>query len=157
MDDYTRKMVEILNWNGVGHFDFIANKDYSKVKLIEMNPRLWGALNLSIVNGYDFPKAYLSMLLNGVVDETSFAETAEKYSSMWIVGELISLVSDIKRIGVRAIPAFVRDIKNASIRCSYDDFRMEDPLPFFVEMLYYAAGFCKSGGNTNPTVDEMMV
>jgi len=155
LEDFTEKMVRALEWTGIGHFDFIGNHNLTDIKLIEMNPRFWGALNLSIVNGFDFPKALVSMVLNGYPDVTSFNETSTSYASRWIVGEIIAFISELKKKKYGAGSNIQRTEKKKYL-IKYDDFTIQDPLPFFIELLYYGMGFLKNHGEINPTITEMM-
>jgi biotin carboxylase len=55
---HTKSLVEALGWTGIGHFDFIVPADGGEPRLLEMNPRPWGALKLAVAHGYNFPVAF---------------------------------------------------------------------------------------------------
>jgi predicted ATP-grasp superfamily ATP-dependent carboligase len=156
LQEATCKMVERLQWDGIGHFDFIVPPDLSQGYLIEMNPRFWGALNLSIQNGYDFPRAWLSRIANKNYDMSSLQPTKKNVKSLWIVGELIAALSEFKKGNNLAFLLSIKRLISAGIYDRYDDFRWHDPLPLLIEMAYYGTTFLKSGGQINPVIIEMM-
>jgi biotin carboxylase len=146
IEEYTARLCKELNWSGVGHLDFIVGGRETRPYLLEMNPRFWGALNLAVRNGYDFPRALASWAASGTVDARSFTERPP-VSSLWIAGELMASVEDLKhRRWGELLKSPIRFIRS---RC-YDDFRMTDPLPLIVELVYYLAGFVRANGAVNP-------
>ncbi|MGH9681178.1 MAG: ATP-grasp domain-containing protein, partial [Candidatus Acidiferrales bacterium] len=58
MLDAARRLFDELKWHGVGMAEFKRRKDGS-FALMEINPRLWGSLALSIDAGVDFPLGLL--------------------------------------------------------------------------------------------------
>lgn len=54
--DYAIRLLKELNWRGVAMVEFKGNLD-SGVFLMEINPRFWGSLPLSILSGCDIPFA----------------------------------------------------------------------------------------------------
>jgi carbamoyl-phosphate synthase large subunit len=151
-----RKLVSSLNWDGLGHLDFIGDGK-THIHFLEMNPRLWGGIHNSIANGFDFPAAIIAYADNQPSLQKYFThkDNSMEYKSMWILGELISIVDDIKIGGIKKTKAGLKEVfKHKNI--SYDDFCIRDPLPFFVQCLYYLKEFLKSGGNVNPDRPDMM-
>jgi predicted ATP-grasp superfamily ATP-dependent carboligase len=146
IQQYTARLCGELKWTGIGHLDFIVSGAEKRPYLLEMNPRFWGALNLAVRNGFDFPWALASWAATGIMDPRSFT-ARPPVSSLWIAGELMACVGDLKRRRWRdLLRSPGRLIKT---RC-YDDFRMTDPLPFVVELAYYLTGFVRAGGDVNP-------
>jgi predicted ATP-grasp superfamily ATP-dependent carboligase len=156
LHDYTARMARHLQWTGIGHFDFISDQAGSRFSLIEMNPRLWGALNLAVKNGYDFPSALVSLTAEGRVSTDAFRPRPRPLSSLWIVGEMIVGIAELKRRRFAAPLVSLARILFPGRHCSYDDFRWSDPLPLLVEMLYYGREFVASGGSINPVKEAMM-
>ena len=103
-------------------------------------------------NGFDFPRALATWAVNGAVDAQSFTPRPP-ISSLWIAGELMACVEDLKRGRWRDLLDSPRRFIKA--RC-YDDFRMADPLPLIVELAYYLTGFLRTGGDLNPVTVGMM-
>ncbi len=54
---YGHKILSALNWRGMAMLDFRKSAD-GQHRFLEINPRLWGSLALSILAGVDFPYLY---------------------------------------------------------------------------------------------------
>lgn len=154
--EYTERLVRALNWTGIGQLDFIVDRGGAQTYLLEMNPRLWGALYLAVRNGYDFPRGLVTMLLSGQPDRACFQPSTHPVKSLWIVGELIAGLSEFRRGKRLALLTSLGRILAPTSRCIYDDFRWHDPLPLLAEIAYYGTHFVLAGGDTNPTLVEMM-
>ena len=63
------KILEELKWHGIAMVEFKKDIKDGKFKLIEINPKFWGSLELSILAGIDFP--YLLYLLSKGMDSPS--------------------------------------------------------------------------------------
>lgn len=48
-------LMESLNWVGIAELEYILDEKENKYKLLEINPRFWNSLYLSIASGVDFP------------------------------------------------------------------------------------------------------
>jgi predicted ATP-grasp superfamily ATP-dependent carboligase len=156
LEEYTSRLVAEMNWTGIGHFDFIGTPELNQAYLIEMNPRFWGALNLAVQNGYDFPRAWITMLTDGKPDLDCLQPSSQPTRSLWIVGEMIAGVGELKEGHLGALLNSLRRIVFPGLRSTYDDFRWHDPLPLGMEMLYYGNAFLAAGGSLNPVTAEMM-
>jgi predicted ATP-grasp superfamily ATP-dependent carboligase len=53
IEDKVKLILEQLKWHGVAHFDIIKKGD--KYYFIEMNPRFWLSINLTIKSGLNYP------------------------------------------------------------------------------------------------------
>jgi predicted ATP-grasp superfamily ATP-dependent carboligase len=51
-----RLLLEELKWHGVAMVEFKIDARTAKPKLIEINPRFWGSLQLAVASGVDFPR-----------------------------------------------------------------------------------------------------
>ena len=63
------RLLESMNWHGVAQVEFRLDAD-GKPKLMEVNPKFWGTLELSIKAGIDFPHLLYKMAIDGDVDPT---------------------------------------------------------------------------------------
>ncbi|MEM2138614.1 MAG: ATP-grasp domain-containing protein [Candidatus Woesearchaeota archaeon] len=54
IENDVKKILKVLKWNYIGHFDIIKTKSGENY-FIEMNPRLWLSISLPIYCGLDFP------------------------------------------------------------------------------------------------------
>ena len=157
LNDYVALMIKQLHWTGLGHFDFIEAEDQSNAYLLELNPRLWGAINLAYINGFNFPAA--------VVAQTFGEENLDRYfdlqsdsslRSIWLIGEMIAAVNrwrDGESLGpVRAFLGVMKSLPNSR----FDDLLWHDPFAFLGEAACYAKMFIRAGGSTNPANDGML-
>ena len=76
-------LLKSLNWVGVGMVEFKVDPRDGIPKLMEINPRFWGSLQLAIVSGVDFPYLILKM-----ARRESFEPSSSLYS-----GKALSLAS----------------------------------------------------------------
>jgi predicted ATP-grasp superfamily ATP-dependent carboligase len=116
-------LFESLNWAGVGMVEFKVDPRDGIPKLMELNPRFWGSLQLAIVSGVDFPYLMLRM-----AREESFAPvlhyTVGKRCRWLLLGDILHFLDNPHRFHLR--PSFF-DFSDPNT--SYDIFSREDPLP----------------------------
>lgn len=147
--DYAQKVLSGLNWHGLAHLDFIQDVA-GTWRLIELNPRPWGAMALAMYAGVDFPWLWYRLAKG---EQMSEMEVKPKtIFCRWVLGDFFAFVELLKKgrfaeAGRVFLPC--RD-------CRHDDFVMSDPLPFFFQHLDYFAKFIKSGGSLNPATKNMV-
>ena len=61
------KLLKSLNWHGVAMVEFRKDFRDNKYKLMEINPKFWGSLDLAITSQVDFPYLACKMALEGEV------------------------------------------------------------------------------------------
>jgi len=61
------KLLKSLNWHGVAMVEFRKDFRDNKYKLMEINPKFWGSLDLAITSQVDFPYLVCKMALEGDV------------------------------------------------------------------------------------------
>ena len=112
-----------LNWVGVGMVEFKVDPRDGIPKLMELNPRFWGSLQLAIVSGVDFPYLMLRM-----AREESFEPvlhyTVGKRCRWLLLGDILHFIKNSHRFHLR--PSFF-DFSDPNT--SYDIFSRDDPLP----------------------------
>ncbi|KTD21391.1 ATP-grasp domain-containing protein [Legionella londiniensis] len=59
----SKRLLESLNWHGPAQIEFKFDPRDKQYKLIEINPKLWGTLDLSIKAGVNFPVLIRNYLL----------------------------------------------------------------------------------------------
>jgi len=62
------KLLEALNWHGVAMVEFKKDQRDNEFKLMEINPKFWGSLDLATASGVDFPYLTIKMALEGDID-----------------------------------------------------------------------------------------
>jgi len=152
LEGYARALLEGLKWHGVAHVDFLYDEPTGQAAVIEINPRFWGALDLAVRAGVDFPWLLYRMAVDGDVDPVTSYRTGVR--SQWIVGELLHLANHARRRRWRALGAAVHALWQTRAD-GHDDFRRSDPLPLAAEVAYYGTRFLATG-SVNP-VEEGMV
>jgi len=55
------KLLELLKWQGVAMVEWKKDPKDDIAKLLEINPRFWGSLELSVRSGVDFPYLYAKL------------------------------------------------------------------------------------------------
>jgi biotin carboxylase len=60
-----------LNWHGPAQVEFKVDPRSDSVKLIEVNGRFWGTLDLAVTAGVDFPTMAAEMAIRGDVEPAS--------------------------------------------------------------------------------------
>jgi len=65
---YSTKLLEHLKWHGVVMVEFKFDEYSKEFKVIEINPKFWGSLDLAITSGVNFPLLYCKMLLGEEVE-----------------------------------------------------------------------------------------
>lgn len=62
------KLLRAMKWSGVGMVEFRIDERDGSLKLMEVNPRFWGSLQLSILSGVDFPYMLYRLFMDGDVE-----------------------------------------------------------------------------------------
>jgi predicted ATP-grasp superfamily ATP-dependent carboligase len=88
LEEIGRYILGKLDWRGVLHMEFKRHSQTGEFFLIEMNPRFWGAVELAVACGLDFPYLYYRLAMR-----ESLAPIHEPYPvgrrGRWVVpGEL---------------------------------------------------------------------
>lgn len=63
------RLLRRLDWVGVAEVEFMIDCRDGRAKFMEINPRFWGSLYLSILSGVDFPWLLYQLAMNGKVPE----------------------------------------------------------------------------------------
>lgn len=116
-------LMQKLNWYGVAEVEFMIDPRDGKAKFMEINPRFWGSLQLSILAGVDFPWLLYKLAAEGDVEEVITYETGLK--CRWLLpGDMLHFLSNKERS--RMDPPLISTPPNGV----YDDIiSLEDPLP----------------------------
>jgi predicted ATP-grasp superfamily ATP-dependent carboligase len=65
--DLAYRLLRAMRWFGVAMVEFRIDERDGSLKLMEVNPRFWGSLQLSILSGVDFPYLLYKMMIEGDV------------------------------------------------------------------------------------------
>ena len=127
-EEQLERLLKHLSWNGPCQADFIISQKDGKAYLTDVNPRFWTSLYQSVASGVDFP--YLTYRLATGEDFEPILDYKEGVQTRWFWGDLRVFVSRFKN-GSKG-DAFLDFIKSFKSGIKYDDFKLNDPLPFFI-------------------------
>ena len=88
-----RDAVNILKrfeWTGVAMVEFKIDREENVARLMEVNARFWGSLELAIIAGVDFPYLLFRMAMGEKID--SFQRYKVGVKSRWELGDLDHLL-----------------------------------------------------------------
>ncbi len=120
------KLLKILKWVGVAMVEFRVDPRDNMPKLMEVNPRFWGSLQLSILGGVDFPYLLFKMLTEGDIEPNmNYKENVE---CRWLLpGDILWFLSTPNKS--KNLHEFLKFNTNDDI------LSLEDPGPTFGFML----------------------
>lgn len=117
-EKYATALLDHLKWQGVAMVEFKLDQADNTPKLMEINGRFWGSLQLAIDAGVDFPAMLLRIAMGERVERVDSYRIGVK--SRWLLGDLDALLMRVfKRdsalhLGprhhgrIRAIAEFIR-------------------------------------------------
>jgi len=139
-----------LEWHGIAHVDFVADRE-GRFKLIEINPRLWGALALALFSGIDFPYLWYLTAIDRCNPDSVELQT-RKIKCRWLIGDCLAFFELVKRARFAEAAGLIAP----QLNCYHDDFNISDPFPLMFEICDYFTKFVKSGGSINPVIGNMI-
>ena len=63
LESISKKLLDSLDWNGPAMVEWKRDEKDDKYKLIEINPKLWGSLDLTIQSGVNIPMLMVKAML----------------------------------------------------------------------------------------------
>jgi predicted ATP-grasp superfamily ATP-dependent carboligase len=121
-------LLKSLNWTGVGMVEFKVDPRDGIPKLMEVNPRFWGSLQLAIVSEVDFPYLILKMA-RGESFEPIFHYPVGRRCRWLLFGDILHFLTNPHRF--RLQPSFFHFFEPKTF---YDIISSEDPLPILGAM-----------------------
>jgi predicted ATP-grasp superfamily ATP-dependent carboligase len=88
---HARALLEALHWHGVAMVEFKQDQRDGRLKLMEINGRLWGSLQLAVDAGIDFPDIMARLLAGERVEEITSYRTG--VLTRWLWGDIDALLS----------------------------------------------------------------
>jgi predicted ATP-grasp superfamily ATP-dependent carboligase len=116
-------LLKSLNWVGVGMVEFKVDPRDGVPKLMEINPRFWGSLQLAIVSGVDFPYLILRIARRESFEPVLHYE-AGKRCRWLLLGDILHFLNNPNRLHLH--PSFFHFF---DANTSYDILSKDDPLP----------------------------
>jgi predicted ATP-grasp superfamily ATP-dependent carboligase len=132
MIEITFRILESVGWSGVAMAEFRRDPRDGLPKLIELNPRFWGALNLAVQAGVDFPYLLYRMALGERIEPVH--EYREGVVGRWLLqGDLLHYLTNPNRRHMK--PSFWQF---RGPDWHYDISSWRDPLPTVAKILSLA-------------------
>ncbi len=119
-EDIALSLLKSLSWTGVAMVEFRVDTRDGKPKLMEINPRFWGSLQLAIMSGVDFPYLLYRLAADGDVESVNKYEVGLK--SRWLIpGDIMHFLKNPDRL--KLIPDYFKaDAED-------DIISLDDPMP----------------------------
>lgn len=144
------KLLSTVGWEGVAMVEFKRDIRDGKAKLMEINGRFWGTLQLAIWAGVDFPVLLLNYLQKGsnIPFHNRYLEGVQM---RWLIGTLDNLLIRLKNKEERILSqdaiSLIESCKypyEKKRKTTFDVFRHDDIKPFIFEIReYFQSIFCK--------------
>ncbi|MBF0555757.1 MAG: ATP-grasp domain-containing protein [Nitrospirae bacterium] len=113
-------LLRYFKWTGVAHIEFKVDPRDGAPKLLEINPRFWGSLQLAINAGVDFPYLLYRLAMDGDIDPVTEYKTG--VMCRWIIpGDLLHFIMNPNRFHMR--PGFF------DMTIKDDLLSLRDPMP----------------------------
>ncbi len=68
---YVEAVCQQLDWTGLASFDFVLDKDADELRMVDFNPRHWGAAGATLRTGVDLYDGLAQWIREGTVSGTS--------------------------------------------------------------------------------------
>ncbi|MCH4565527.1 ATP-grasp domain-containing protein [Halomonas sp. EGI 63088] len=136
LESDAHRLLDALDWHGLAMLEFKYDAESGRHHFIEINPRLWGSIDLSLSSGVNF--AWLLYLAETRGPEAALVAAGPVRDGVverWLLGDVIRRL-DLLRRGRLAEALRLRDGVRAD---AFDDFKLDDPLVLFGEAFYYLA------------------
>lgn len=127
IESQAEKIFSHLGWTGVCQFDFLYSENDGKAYLIDANPRFWGSTAHGLASGINFP-FLLYLLGTGQHHGSTVRRTGIDVTSLWFWGDLCVMLNRLRT--EKGKLKILNDHISTWIGAYYDDFKIDDPLPF---------------------------
>lgn len=135
--DYSERLLDGLKWHGVAMIEFKRDARDGVVKLLEINGRFWGSLQLAVDAGVDFPYLLYQVAIDG--DTAPVFSYREGVRLRWGLGNLDWLFLRLRRdrkLGKRL--GAIYEFLTPSARMAKSEIcRWDDPVPAIEELSQY--------------------
>lgn len=127
------RLLKALRWHGVAMVEFKLDRRDERYKLMEINPKFWGSLDLAIAAGVDFP--WLTARLAAGDSDVSADPYRVGLRYQWVFSDLMHAAAR-----PRALPAVARDLLDPAVE---NDVWATDVRPNLFEAYLVAAGIAR--------------
>jgi predicted ATP-grasp superfamily ATP-dependent carboligase len=137
--EQSERILEALKWHGVAMVEFKRDARDGVSRLLEINGRFWGSLQLAVDAGVDFPYLLYRQALDGDIDPVLTYRTGVRLR--WWLGDADWLLLRCREAGgaARRLRAIGQFLKPAGKSTRAEVFRRDDPRPAVVELGQYVS------------------
>jgi predicted ATP-grasp superfamily ATP-dependent carboligase len=145
--EHAERILEALKWHGVAMVEFKHDARDGVGKLLEINGRFWGSLQLAVDAGIDFPHLLYRLAVEGDVKPVLTYDVGIRLR--WSLGNVDWLLLRLRdshsaRSRVQAVMDFVRSLSMSRTRD--ETLRRDDPGPGVAELGQYVGHAMRSAG-----------
>jgi predicted ATP-grasp superfamily ATP-dependent carboligase len=115
-----------IGWHGVANVEFKVDRRNNIPKLMEVNPRLWGSLQLTVASGINIPYMLYQLAMDGDVSPKFEYKTGVKLH-WFMYGDWVHFFANLVTQGKIDVDVFNLFEKNSC----HTTWLLSDPLPFF--------------------------
>jgi predicted ATP-grasp superfamily ATP-dependent carboligase len=94
---FAARLLQQMNWEGVAMVEFKRDLRDGSLKLMEINGRFWGSLQLAIDAGVDFPNLLVALRNGAPPDQPPAYRVGVR--SRWLWGDFDSLLAVLRKSG----------------------------------------------------------
>ena len=135
LKEITIKLLKKIKWHGPAQVEFKIDSRDKKPKLMEVNSKFWGTLDLSIQAGIDFPYLACKMAVDGDIKPVFKYKVGLKYKWIFPYGLLYFIQSKNKFKNLKELFRFDANTKY--------DIHISDLLPHVARFFSILYKFCR--------------
>lgn len=144
MVEAARKLLSAVDWPGVAMVEFKRDIRDGRAKLMEINGRFWGSLQLAVSSGVDFPALCLDYCL-GKKPASLLSSYKVGHKLKWFFGMLDHMIIRLKKddrlqnLSPESLTRWqvTKELLRTDANTSFDVYDSEDPNPFAWEVKDY--------------------
>jgi len=146
---YASNLLKSMHWHGIAEVEFRVDSRDSTPKLMEINPRFWGSMNVAIESGVYFPHLLYLITKGEQIRPVFNYKIGVKFRQLNLDFQNLGLTlkGEPKLINTKSpnkLNAVLRFLKFYEKNMHYDGFTLFDPLPFFKGEADFAYGTTKN-------------
>lgn len=144
MKDCSIRLLNALDWQGVAMVEFKFDDRDGLPKLMEVNTRFWGSLQLAIDAGVDFPYMLYRMIMDGDVEPVMAYKTGVK--TRWFLGDVDNLLARLLKPDSKLrlpegypgrLKTAIEFLKFYQTDTKFEVLKLQDMGPFITELTEY--------------------
>lgn len=118
--EIAESLMKSLQWTGIAHVEFKIDPRDGRPKLLEVNPRFWGSLQLAIESGIDFPFLLFKLAMEDDIEPVMDYNVGVR--CRWLIpGDLLHFIKNPERLRLK--PKFF------DFKIKDDIISLSDPMP----------------------------